>query len=246
MPSTVSGGLPTSMLLAPPLPLSPWHWLQPLSTSSLAPSLAVPLPGGKLLPSGSTLMSQGLMSASLTGLPRCGLSAANAPEAKASATRRATARGLNIDMLDLSGARNPPCGEAVVVLVGKAEHVGHFLGFAAHGNKIGAQRLHGAGIVPGAAGDDGRLAVPAPRHGEARERPRADRAFYRRFAPTLAAVGGDQNFLDASGARIGDAGNLVKARALHGVAERGLGNERFHLVDEIELVGLAVGQQRRI
>src|ERR1700681_4419629 len=146
-------------------------------------------------------MSQALMSASLTGLPRCGASAANAAaEAKASVTRRAVARGLNIDMLDLPGAVDRPGGEAVVVLVGKAEHVGHFLGLAAHGDEIGAQRLHGAGIVPGAAGDDGRLAVPAPRHGEARERSRADRAFHRRLAPALAAVGGDQDFLDAPGA----------------------------------------------
>src|ERR1700692_4159542 len=171
-------------------------------------------------------MSQGLMSASLTGLPRCGLSAANAAEAKASATRTATARSLKIDMLDLPGARNSPRGEAVVVLVGKAEHVGHFLGLAAHRDEVGAQRLHGAGIVPGAAGDHCRLAVPAPRHGETRERSRADRAFYRSFPPALAAVGGDQNFLDAPGAGIGDAGNLVKARALHGVAERRLGDER--------------------
>ena len=132
------------------------------------------------------------------------------------------------------------------MLVGKAEHARHFLGLAAHGDEIGAQRLHGAGIVPGAAGQSRRLAVPAPRHGEARERFRAHRAFHRRFAPALAAVGGDQHFLDASGARIGDAGNLVKARALHGVTERRLGDEGFHLVDEVELVGLAVGQQRRV
>src|SRR4029077_2218840 len=157
-------------------------------------------------------MSQALMSASPTGLPRWGLSAANAAaETKAHATRSAAARGLNIDMLDLPGARNSPRGEAVVMLVGKAEHVRHFLGLAAHGNEVGAQRLHGAGIVPGAAGQNRRLAVPAPRHGEPRERSRADRAFHRGFAPALAAVGGDQNFLNASGARIGDAGDLVKA-----------------------------------
>src|SRR5580698_1007768 len=106
-------------------------------------------------------MSQALMSASLTGLPRCGLSAANAAaEAQARATRSTVPRSLSIDMLDLPGARNSPRGEAVVVLVGKAEHVGHFLGLAAHGDEIGAQRLHGAGIVPGPAGDDRRLAVP--------------------------------------------------------------------------------------
>src|SRR5258708_39966831 len=126
----------------------------------------MPLPGGRLLPSGKMLMSQALMSASLTGLPRCGASAANAAaEAKASATRSAAARGLNIDMLDLPAALDRPGGEAVVLLVGKAEHVRHFLGLAAHGDEIGAQRLHGAGIVPGAAGQARRLAVPAPRHG---------------------------------------------------------------------------------
>src|ERR1700685_4218541 len=184
-------------------------------------------------------MSQALMSASLIGLPRCGASAAKAAaEAKASVTRSAAAPGLNVDMLDLPGALNPPRGEAVVVLVGKAEHVGNFLGLAAYRDEIGAQRLHGAGIVPGAAGDGGRLAVPAPRHGKARERFRADRTFDRRFAPALAAIGGDQNFLDAAGARIGNAGNLVKARTLHGVAERRLGDERFYVVDEVEVVVL--------
>src|ERR1700733_1438360 len=154
-------------------------------------------------------MSQALMSASEICVPRCGVSAANAAdEARTSATRRAAAPGLNVDMLDLPGALNSPRGEAVVVLVGKAEHVGHFLGLTAHGDEIGAQRLHGAGIVPGPAGDDRRLAVPAPRHGKARERFRADRTFDRRFAPALAAIGGDQNFLDAAGAGISNAGKL--------------------------------------
>src|SRR5580698_6411491 len=106
-------------------------------------------------------MSQAVISASEIGLPRCGASAANAvAEARASVTRRAVPRGLNIDMLDLPGAVDRPSGEAVVMLVGKAEHVGHFLGLAAHGDEVGAQRLHGAGIVPGPAGDDRRLAVP--------------------------------------------------------------------------------------
>src|SRR3984957_14182912 len=110
-------------------------------------------------------MSQALMSASEIGLPRCGASAANAvAEARASVTRRAVPRGLNIDMLDLPGAVDRPSGGAVVKLFGKAELFWHFLGFAALGDEIGSQRLHGAGIVPGAAGDDGRLAVPAPRH----------------------------------------------------------------------------------
>src|SRR3984885_15860689 len=136
-------------------------------------------------------MSQALMSASEICVPRCGVSAANAAdEARTSATRRAAAPGLNVDMLDLPGALNPPGGDAVVVLVGKAEHVGHFLGLPAHGNKVGAQRLHGAGIIPGAAGDDGRLAVPAPRHGKARERFWADRTFDRGFRPVFAVVGG--------------------------------------------------------
>ena len=106
----------------------------------------------------------------------------------------------------------PHDGEAVVVLVGEAEHVRQFLGFAARGDEIGAQRLRFAGLVPGAAGQHRRLAVPTPRHAKAREGFGIDRPVDRGFAPALAAVGGNHNLVDAAVAGIGDAGNLVKAR----------------------------------
>src|SRR5271167_1760950 len=107
-----------------------------------------------------TLMSQGLMSASEIGLPRPGLSPASAGAEIASAMSAAPARTLDIDMFDLPAAVDRPCGQAVIVLVGEAEHVGHFLSLATHGNEIGAQRLHRAGIVPSSAGQRRRLTIP--------------------------------------------------------------------------------------
>src|SRR5580698_1995189 len=144
MPSLVSGGLPTRMLLDPPLPPSPWHWLQPCSTNTLAPCAALPLPGGRLVPSGSTLMSHALISASEIGLPRWGESAATASDPQERAPNNASACGLRIDMLDLPAVLDAPSGEAVVVLVWKAEHVRNLVGLAAYGDEIRTQRLHRA------------------------------------------------------------------------------------------------------
>src|ERR1700689_2439608 len=98
MPGAVSDGLPTSMLATSPLPAWPWHSEQPLVSNSLAPSAAVPLPGGKPVPSGRMVTFQDFMSASEIGLPRCGESAARAV-AGASAKRRRAHATLSIDML---------------------------------------------------------------------------------------------------------------------------------------------------
>ena len=46
--------------------------MQHFSAKSLAPCAGVPLPGGRLVPSGRMVMSQALMSASLIGLPSFG------------------------------------------------------------------------------------------------------------------------------------------------------------------------------
>src|SRR5580692_10412262 len=110
-----------------------------------APCAAVPLPGGKLVPSGRMVMFQALMSASVIGLPSPGVSAApaalmvNPPIAKQSSA--APASNLRIDMLDLPFAVDAPAGEAVVVLVGEPEDVGHGLGLAPLRHEIRAQRL---------------------------------------------------------------------------------------------------------
>src|SRR5258708_25093327 len=117
-----------------------------------APCTDVPLPAGRLVPSGSTAMSQPLMSASESGLPRFGdpgpgLCANAAPALSANAAARAT-NGLRIDMLDLPIALDAPAGEAVVVLVREGERGRErLLGLAPRRHELGAQRLHVAGLV---------------------------------------------------------------------------------------------------
>src|SRR5215472_16004463 len=105
MPGAVSDGLPTSMLAVPPLPPSPWQSEQPFSANSFSPCAAVPLPGGRPVPTGRMKMSHALKSGGAIGLPRMGVSPARAaPAAKASAVNRPSAIGrerLHIDMLDL-------------------------------------------------------------------------------------------------------------------------------------------------
>src|SRR5262245_34432626 len=109
-------------------------------------------------------MFQAVMSASLIGLPRPGDSAAAVGAPKVSTTARART-GLCIDMLDLPVALDAPARDAVVVLVGERQRGCHWLfGLAARGHELGASRLHVPGLVPGAALQHDRLAVPAPRH----------------------------------------------------------------------------------
>src|SRR5260370_1389448 len=176
----------------------------------MAPWAAVPLPGGRLVPWGSTVMFQLLMSASEIGLPRPGESAARPEDAVASVSKRAAAsasrRALRVDMFDLPLAVDAPAGEAVVVVVGEAEHVRHRFGLPALGDEIRPQRLRIAGLVPGAALQDDRLAVPPPGHAEAGIGLGIDRPLQGSFAPALAAVGRAHDLADAAGARIGDAG----------------------------------------
>src|SRR5262245_53158239 len=103
-----------------------------------------------LVPSGSTAMSQALMSASGMFLPSPGVSATAAePNASDNATER---RRLRVDMLDLPFGVDAPGRDAVVVLVREAERVGDRPGGLAAGrHEVGAQRLRVAALVPGAA-----------------------------------------------------------------------------------------------
>src|SRR6266550_3681766 len=64
----VSGPPPTSAAARPPLPFSPWHTAH-LLAKMLAPTVGVPLPGGRPVPSGRMLMSQAAISASEMGVP---------------------------------------------------------------------------------------------------------------------------------------------------------------------------------
>src|SRR5262245_5690193 len=175
-------------------------------------------------------MFQAVMSASVIGLPRPGVSAAAVPAPKASTTARART-GLRIDMLDLPVAVDAPARDAVVVLIGERQRARHrFFGLAARSHELGASGLHVAGLVPGAALQHDRLAVPAPRHAEAGERFWNDRLLQRRLRPALAAVGRNHDLGDTSVARIGDAGDLVEALVLERVTEGGMGDERFDLL----------------
>src|SRR5882672_2605169 len=239
----VSGAPPARIFPAGlPLPASPWH-IAHLATKIGAPCAAVPLPAGKPVPSGRMLMSQAVMSASEIRAPSPGVCASAAPEPTRSAQ---TASGLSVDMFDLPFAVDRPTREAVVVLVGEAERIRRFLGLAALGDELGAQRLHAAGLVPGAALQYHRPAVPAPGHAEARERLGQHRLLQRGLAPALAAVGRHQHLGYSAVARIGDAGDLVEARPFERVAERRVGDEGLHFLQEVEAESLAAGQELRI
>src|SRR5882672_902030 len=223
----VSGAPPARIFPAGlPLPASPWH-IAHLATKIGAPCAAVPLPAGKPVPSGRMLMSQAVMSASEIRAPSPGVCAS----------------GLSVDMFDLPFAVDRPTREAVVVLVGEAERIRRFPGLAALGDELGAQRLHAAGLVPGAALQYHRPAVPAPGHAEARERLGQHRLLQRGLAPALAAVGRHQHLGYSAVARIGDAGDLVEARPFERVAERRVGDEGLHFLQEVEAESLAAGQE---
>src|SRR5215471_1257547 len=162
----VSGCPPTSAGkygATPPFPASPWQ-AEHFSAKILAPCAGVPLPGGRLLPSGRTVMSHCLMSLSVSGLPRPESCARAVPAANTNA-RTSAATILRIDMFDLSCAVDRPAGDAVVVLIRKTERGRNRSAcFATHGHKVGAQRLHVATVVVSAALQDCGLTIPAPRH----------------------------------------------------------------------------------
>src|ERR1700730_18045936 len=92
-----------------PLAASPWH-AEHFSANIFAPFAGVPLPGGRLLPSGRTAMAHCLMSAWVSGFPRPG-DCARAPPAQQASTRAAATIKLRVDMLDLPFAVDgPACG----------------------------------------------------------------------------------------------------------------------------------------
>src|SRR2546428_10674377 len=129
-----------------------------------APCADVPLPGGRPLPSGPMLMSHRARSASLTGLPSPGRSAATAAPPSISARGMTTARCLPVDMLELPFVIGGPAGDDVHVSHRESGHRNVDFWLAALGAHLGAGPLHVAGLVPGAALQDDRLAVPAAGH----------------------------------------------------------------------------------
>src|SRR3989442_9469076 len=156
-----------------------------------APSAGVPPPGGKPVPSGMMLMSQAAISAALIGFPRFGPSAKAALEA--SASTRAEPRSLCVNMGDLAFAVDRPARGAVVVLAREGRDGRARLRLAALGHDLRAGRLHVAALVPRAALQDRRPAIPVPGHAEPRERLAHYRLLQLSVNPALAAIGRDHD-----------------------------------------------------
>src|ERR1700693_3214629 len=220
--SDLPGALASAALL-PPMPSLPWH-ASHFCAKMAAPCAGVPLPGGRPLPSGPTLMSHSVRSASLTGFPSPGASAAIAMPAH-NASGAARANRLPVDMLDLPFAIDGPARDDVHVSHRECGHRNVHLGLAAFGEHLAAGRLHIAGLVPGAALYNHRLAVPTPRRAEPGQRLAQHRRVERRLRPALAAVGRHHDLRDAPVARIGETGDLVEARpSLESQPRRGGGD----------------------
>src|SRR5713226_3252689 len=158
----------------------------------VAPCAGVPLPGGSPVPSGMTLMSQAAISAGEIGWPRLGPWANAALDPSASAMTTAALRSLCVNMFHLAIPLDSPARGAVVMLAWEGRRVRHrCLGLATLGDNLGARRLHVARFVPRTALQNGRPAIPAPRHAEPSERLGKHRRLQRRLRPALAAVGRD-------------------------------------------------------
>src|SRR6516164_11319618 len=114
-------------------------------------------------------MSHAPRAAGSIGWPRLGPAAATPPAASQSARHAAAILLLDVYMRHLPGAVDRPAGDRVEMLVRKRHGGRDRLQLAAFGHKVGAGRLHIAGLVPGAALQDSGPAVPAPGHAKAGE-----------------------------------------------------------------------------
>src|SRR5271166_5618108 len=205
-----------------------------------APWAGVPPPGGKPLPSGPMLMSQAAMLASVSGLPRPGPSADAAPATRQSASPTAEEILLGVNMLDLPRTVDAPAGDGVEVMVQHRPDRRNRFQLPTLGDEFGSGRLRVARLVPGAALQGRGPAVPTPGHAEAREGLAEHRLRQGRLSPAFAAIGRNHDLGDPAGAGIGDAGDLVESRPLQAHPRRRLGDERLDLLQQIELVRLAV------
>src|SRR3989454_2358999 len=242
----VSGGPPTSAAFCPPLAYSPWHPAH-FDAKMTEPCEGLPLPGGRPEPSGRMLISQPAISAAEIGVPRFGAWAKAALEPRASAMSTAALPRLRVHMFHLAIALDAPARGAVVVLARKGRHVRNRRpGLATVRDDLRAGRLHIAGLIPRAALQDGRPAIPVPGHAEPRERLGVHRLLQRRLPPARAAVGRHHDLRDPSVAGIRHAGDLVEARPIQLQPGRGMSDEGFDLLEEVELVGLAARQDRGV
>src|ERR1700721_1090450 len=141
--SDLPGGL-ASAAFVPPMPSLPWHTSH-FCAYTAAPCAGVPLPDGRPLPSGGTLISHFVRSASLMGFPSPGPSAANAMPAT-SANGIARAKRLAIDILCLPLVVDRPTGDDVHVPHRERGDGDVDLGLAALGEHLGAGRRRVAGL----------------------------------------------------------------------------------------------------
>src|ERR1700694_1095315 len=102
-----------------------------------APSVGVPLPGGRPEPSGSTLMSQAATSAGLIGFPRFGAWAKANSALRASVSVTANPRSLRVHMLYLPAGLDRPTGDSVVVLAREAANRQNSGGLGARRYQLG-------------------------------------------------------------------------------------------------------------
>src|SRR5215475_4375238 len=110
------GGAPTSAVArGVPFAPSPWH-IAHFAAKIGAPCAAVPLPGGRPVPSGRMLMSHAAISPGSIGLPRFGPTAEAVPAPRPSATTTAKRASLRVNMFHLPIALDRPTGNAVEVL----------------------------------------------------------------------------------------------------------------------------------
>src|SRR5258706_16451329 len=106
------GPPPTTGAAPPPLPFSPWH-IPHFCAKMRSPCAGVPPPGGKPVPSGRMLMSQGAISAGSVVLPRLGPSATAVPAPYTKASAAAEIETLRVNMTHLAYAVDRPTREAV-------------------------------------------------------------------------------------------------------------------------------------
>src|SRR5262245_46311631 len=157
-------------------------------------------------------MSQALISPGSIGFPRFGAWAKAAFEASARATAKIS--DLCIDMFHLPSALDRPSRDAIIVLAGEACYGRNLRRLAAHGHDLGTSRLHVAGLVPGAALQDRRAAIPVPGHAEPGESLAVHWFLQRRLRPALTPIGGNHDLRNPAVAGVGDAANLVEASLL--------------------------------
>src|SRR5690242_17605821 len=182
-----------------------------------SPCFAVPLPGGRPMPSGRISMSHPAISAGLASrpMPRClnvseGVcswlafgAAATAPAPIATMLAPNSAPLTHLDIFDLAVLLDMPGLDAVVV-VDRID--------AAVFAKLRLARLHVAALVHGARLDEQLAAVPVELVIEARQRLVPCRAVDFRRTPVAAAVERDIDARDPAAPRPGDAREHGEAR----------------------------------